>query len=434
MAASGGADSTALAVALSGGPWKLVLGHAIHDLRPRSEALADRDAVQRLAETLGAGFIEVEAPREASGNAEALAREARYRALASQAGRHGLRWLATAHHADDQLETMLHRLIRGAGPRGLAGIRESRELSAGVVAIRPMLGIAREDAERLCAVAGLSWQTDATNADLSLTRNAIRSLVVPALKRLEPEAAEHAARSAALLAEAADLVEREARGILDRAAANGVPVEALSREPAIVLGAVVRQLVAERGGGLDSLPGRTIDAIIAAIREQPGEPRRFALRGPKRGLRLEVDARGLRVVAEARASKDPAMHQPTVIVLVGHCVPDQFMLKSAIRRAVGDAEVRIANSDAALPGALAGSHLAMVNRVLDGSFSTESGLELLRAITASDRGPAAMLVSNYADAQAEAESAGAVPGFGKSDLNSDLFVERLEMALEARQS
>ena len=430
VACSGGADSTALALALSGGPWTIVLGHAIHDLRPRAEALADRDAVLALARALGVPFVEVEARRDGPGNAEAMARRARYRELAGAARAAGVRWLATAHHADDQLETMLHRLIRGAGPRGLAGIPAVRVLSEGLAVVRPMLEVTRTDAERLCSIAGMSWQTDATNADPSRTRSALRAEVVPALKRLEPAAAEHANRAAGLLAELAGLMDQQARAVLAAASEGGVPLAALVGQPSVVLGSIVRELVTQHGGELDRLPRRTIDGIVGAIREQPGHPRHFDLRG----LRLEVDARGLRVVRGAQPPKDSSMSQQTVIVLVGHCTPDQFMLKSAIRRAVGEAEVRIANSDKALAEALAGSHVAMVNRVLDGSFSTGSGLELVRAIAASDGGPAAMLVSNYADAQAESESAGGVPGFGKTDLNSDLFAERLTMALAAHRS
>lgn len=106
------------------------------------------------------------------------------------------------------------------------------------------------------------------------------------------------------------------------------------------------------------------------------------------------------------------------IALVGHCGPDSFALQAAISSAVEGALIERVNDETGLRTALDTADLLLVNRVLDGAFASESGIELIRTIVAAEGAPPAMLISNYADAQAEAEAAGAKPGFGKADMRS----------------
>lgn len=119
------------------------------------------------------------------------------------------------------------------------------------------------------------------------------------------------------------------------------------------------------------------------------------------------------------------------IILVGHCGPDAYSLRSAVARAVPGAAVTFANDDAELRAALPTADLLLINRLLEGNYAFSTGVELLRAIAAagSSGKPAAMLISNYADAQAEAAAAGASPGFGKRDLYSDETRARILGAL-----
>ena len=115
------------------------------------------------------------------------------------------------------------------------------------------------------------------------------------------------------------------------------------------------------------------------------------------------------------------------IVLVGHCRPDQFMLRAAIESLVPGAQVETVNDHAGLEGARAGAGLLLVNRVLDGAFEDAGGIELIERV--SGLGARAMLISNLPEALEEAESRGGVPGFGKSELRSDRMRERLHAAL-----
>lgn len=106
-------------------------------------------------------------------------------------------WIVVAHHLDDQAETVLHNLVRGAGLRGLAGMENRRNH-----VIRPLLSIKREDILKWLKQNDIPYVTDSTNADPHYTRNRIRSTVLPELREINPEASAHIAHSAALLREA----------------------------------------------------------------------------------------------------------------------------------------------------------------------------------------------------------------------------------------
>lgn len=122
-----------------------------------------------------------------------------------------------------------------------------------------------------------------------------------------------------------------------------------------------------------------------------------------------------------------------IILLVGHCMPDMFMLRSAIRRHVRKADVETANSDRELEkSAEAGRRVVLlVNRQLDGRFSTISGIDLIRRLREAGDVRPALLVSNYDDAQQQAIDAGALPGFGKRALYDATTGERLRAAINA---
>jgi two-component system, chemotaxis family, chemotaxis protein CheY len=125
------------------------------------------------------------------------------------------------------------------------------------------------------------------------------------------------------------------------------------------------------------------------------------------------------------------------VALVGHCGADASSLKRFVSKVDKGASVVRVNDEASLRDSIDSAAVMLVNRALDGSLGTSSGVELIRTL-ASNRGnsplPALLLVSNYADAQEEAEAAGAMPGFGKSDLRGSEAASRLEAALRAARS
>ena len=121
-------------------------------------------------------------------------------------------------------------------------------------------------------------------------------------------------------------------------------------------------------------------------------------------------------------------YEGRTIVLVGHCFPDRFMIKSAIKRAVPGSSLESVNDEKGLEPFLNGGSVLLVNRELDGRFDTQSGILLIEQVMKGDDPPVMILISNYEDAQTHAEAAGANPGFGKSDLYEARTVEILQAA------
>lgn len=287
VACSAGVDSSALAIALSVVRPSPVIGHVVHDLRERTEALADRDAAALLAGRLGLAFVEAAAPvRALGGNLEGAARRARYDALARLAREHGCRYIATAHHADDQLETVLMRLIRGSGPRGLGGIRAVRSLGSewqGIKVVRPMLGMTRDEAVAVCRGVGWAWKEDASNRDESFLRNAIRARVIPEIRAIRPDAARRASVTAEVCTLAADAIEREARLVLNaatRKAADGRGVllgrKELAAAPMAVRCEALRMALRDFGsGGMDRAGWKVLGPAAGAIGDGSTQPRVF---------------------------------------------------------------------------------------------------------------------------------------------------------------
>ena len=184
---SGGADSCALALvaararsespnAFAGG---IVGYHARHALRG-SESQGDAASVRELCGRLGLALVELDAKVDTGPGLEARAREARYHSLREAAGRDCL--LATAHHRDDQAETVLQRLLRGAGVVGLRGVHSLRH--DGIW--RPLLATSHRGLLELCRRSGWEPREDSSNADLSFQRNFLRHQFLPPLELQVP--------------------------------------------------------------------------------------------------------------------------------------------------------------------------------------------------------------------------------------------------------
>lgn len=195
VAVSGGPDSVALLHALTQLAPRpgLVAGHVDHGIHPDSAAVAAR--VRALAASLGIA-AEVETLALGPGASEAAAREARHAALERLRRRTGAAVVLTAHHADDQAETVLLRTLRGSGPAGLAAMAER----SGTL-VRPLLGVPRDVVRAHAADAGLGAWDDPANADRRHDRAWLRHDVLPALARRIPDVS-HALRRVA--AQAAD--------------------------------------------------------------------------------------------------------------------------------------------------------------------------------------------------------------------------------------
>ena len=145
------------------------------------------------------------------GNIEARARAGRYEALTDLCVEYGIEDLLLAHHQNDQAETVLLQLLRGAGVAGVAAMPSSRQLDSkqGKITLwRPLLDQSKKELEAYAKEHKLKWIEDLSNQDSKYRRNAIRKTIIPALEKIQPEAISNLARSAGLLAEAQTLLDR----------------------------------------------------------------------------------------------------------------------------------------------------------------------------------------------------------------------------------
>ncbi len=196
VAISGGADSTALLDAIcrlrnrEALPGALFAAHLNHLLRGE-ESEADELFVRQLAASLGVPILVerqavAEVSRAEKGNLEATARRLRYDFLQRAARQSGASVIFTAHTRDDQVETILMRLLRGSGPEGLRGIHSVIELEAGLRLIRPLLDVARAEVIAHCQHYGIAFRVDSSNLSTGLARNRVRYELLPLLRSFNP--------------------------------------------------------------------------------------------------------------------------------------------------------------------------------------------------------------------------------------------------------
>jgi tRNA(Ile)-lysidine synthase len=202
---SGGLDSSVLLYLLAGlrvsAGFSLAAVHIHHGLSPQADAWSRHcaQACHALDVPLAIHHVEVQPDGE---GLEAAARAARYRVFS----RLDTDFLVLAHHRDDQAETVLLQLLRGAGLKGLAAMPEARPL-AGTVLLRPLLAVTRAGISAWAVARGIGWVEDESNTDMRLARNALRQQVMPGLAACFPDAPKVLAQVAEQFAEAASLLD-----------------------------------------------------------------------------------------------------------------------------------------------------------------------------------------------------------------------------------
>jgi len=224
-AVSGGADSTALLRALAeikaqvGGAGRLLAGHVNHQLRGEASEADEQWLRQQCGELDIPLTVERASATELSAQRgdglEEAARASRYRSLTAMAEAAGARFVAVAHTRDDQVETVLFRLLRGSGLRGLAGMPAMRPLSPSVSLVRPLLSLSRADLRAYLNVVGQTYREDQSNRDPRFARNRIREQLLPYLREnFNAEVDDAIARAADNAREAAAVIEALAEDLL----------------------------------------------------------------------------------------------------------------------------------------------------------------------------------------------------------------------------
>ncbi|NPA26486.1 MAG: tRNA lysidine(34) synthetase TilS [Chloroflexi bacterium] len=275
---SGGADSLALAWALDQLGYPLVVAHFDHGLRPESAAQAQ--AVAAWAREQGWPVIvrrgDVAQARRGGESLEAVAREQRYRFLFDVAQAQRAQAVAVAHTQDDQAETVLLNLLRGAGLEGLQGmawVQQPTRWHPQLPLVRPLLAIPRAWTQHVARVLGLPVQEDPSNADLRYRRNWVRHRLLPLLAEVNPQIRATLARTAqALAADAsvlADAVEHAWRAVRVGEGYVRIPADAWARWTEPWRARILRRAWAHLLG--PAAPPPSWDQVQAALRalEQP---------------------------------------------------------------------------------------------------------------------------------------------------------------------
>lgn len=253
IAVSGGADSLALAELMINSQRRfgleLCIGHFEHGLRGQ-ESIEDAAFVKAYAEARGIKFIGGRGDVKSFAAAEKIsvetaARTLRYEFLSKQ----NCDAIALAHHADDQAETILMRLLRGASSSGLAAMKFRTFSKDYGLLIRPLLRFRKDELEDFCREKNLSPRIDATNFELDATRNKIRLELIPTLERFNPELIETLCRLAEVTAEESDFIDVQAEKIFPAVVKGNsiVRAEFLKLHPALQRAVIKKFLIQVTG-------------------------------------------------------------------------------------------------------------------------------------------------------------------------------------------
>lgn len=301
VAVSGGVDSVALLGACQ------VLSHRkSHDYNIKSVVAvhvhhhlrdsADQDAefVKVLCDRLGVQLIIKDVyPGKEQGNIAANARDLRYEALAQAARSVNSSHIATAHHGDDQLETIIIALCRGAGVDGLSGMAWTRLLDNGIFLVRPLLGLRKANCIAFCQMAELCWREDPTNIDPTQVRARLRRDVLPVLEELWPDAASRATGAADAMAIARHALDAQLQTTFGEATANKWNRSDIALLPLPIITAGLRRAaIAVHPDIADSLGQSLLNQAAEAISSDDRAPKEYHWPG---GVVLSITSKQIKI-------------------------------------------------------------------------------------------------------------------------------------------
>jgi tRNA(Ile)-lysidine synthase len=276
VACSGGADSLALAAAVAFVAPRLGVRAGLvtvdHGLQPGSAQRAAALVDWAGKEGLTPAAVETVTVAGRPGGPEAAAREARYEAVVGAARRLGASTVLLGHTVEDQAETVLLAMVRGAGLRGLAGMPTVRDVD-GVRLVRPLLGVTRAQTRAACAALGFTPWADPHNEDPSYARTHARALLASYVESLGPAVVRNLARTARLAATDAEALDELAATALSAAtdADGGLRVDALAGLSPAVRGRVLHAWARSLGVSGSALSHRHVDALGGLVSDWHGQ-------------------------------------------------------------------------------------------------------------------------------------------------------------------
>ncbi|HHT9121049.1 MAG TPA: tRNA lysidine(34) synthetase TilS, partial [Candidatus Hypogeohydataceae bacterium YC41] len=353
IAVSGGPDSVALLRLLydlnesKGWGWKLHVAHLNHMLRGE-ESEEDERFVRELASSLGLSFtckkvdVKQEAARERCAIEEA-ARRVRYSFFEELARELGIKVVAVGHTADDNVETVLHRIIRGTGLAGLAGIPLVREIShgSGIRLIRPLLTTWRQEILDYLQEKGLSYRIDSSNLQMSHLRNRIRLELLPLLGKYNPRVKEALVRLSEDVGREYAVLEEEARRILSEGLSQEgmnyiLDISPLKGQPSFLQHLVFREVLSQIGLPLKKVDSKHYEGLSSLVEGWSG-PVSLPLGWEAEGKECKIIFTGWPV----RRRFYPKHNNPeTVLIAPGTTkLSNDFEIKAEVINVPGDAPV-----------------------------------------------------------------------------------------------
>ncbi|MDF2379024.1 MAG: tRNA lysidine(34) synthetase TilS [Candidatus Gracilibacteria bacterium] len=264
IAVSGGADSVALIHMMEKLKFECVVAHVNHQLRDMSTD--DAQFVEKLADDYGMTFelktVDIQALADGE-NLEAIGRQERYKFFRELVEKYQAQAIVTAHHADDQVETVLMNMVRGCGLDGLAGMSEY-----GRGLWRPLLSVGKDELLKYCEDQGLSFREDESNQDERFRRNYLRKQVVPSLKELNPNLLETMGNNISLWREASQMLLSQAILFIQE---HQTGLYEFSLAPFLALdealqALVLREIYADAHGTKKDLEQAHLDQVLKVIR------------------------------------------------------------------------------------------------------------------------------------------------------------------------
>ena len=268
LALSGGADSSALLHLLiedsQANQFNVHAAHFNHHIRGE-EAKRDAQFCKNMCEKLHVPFHlgEADIPSLAKENGtsiEAEARAQRYSFFEKIMCENNIPILVTAHHAEDQIETILLHVLRGSGIRGICGINACRELSDGLYLVRPLLNAKKKDILEYCTKNNIDFVIDSTNEDTQYTRNALRHEIIPKLRDLQPNLCDVFERLSKSAYEANDFIHSSAVEFIEANCQNGISLDKFNAAHSALRACVLSILFEEYCGA--TLERVHIDSLI----------------------------------------------------------------------------------------------------------------------------------------------------------------------------
>ncbi|MFA4891205.1 MAG: tRNA lysidine(34) synthetase TilS [Candidatus Gracilibacteria bacterium] len=284
-AVSGGADSVFLLNCLlkfnETTPIKIVVMHINHSLRG-PEADMDAEFVKNLAEKHSLTFhctkVDVTALAESTKSSlEEIGREIRYKFGYELFEQYGAAYVVTAHHADDNLETILLNFIRGSGLKGLSGIKVIKQKRNGLKLFRPLLSISKDEIRKFLEEKHIHYKFDQTNLDTTIPRNFLRYEVIPKLKEFNPNLQKTILKNSQICAEIHEFLKEEAEKWIEKHNLSENPdsltkfdLKSIRSLPLPIQKEILRRIYKRKTGDIKNVTSTHIDEVLNIINKNIG--------------------------------------------------------------------------------------------------------------------------------------------------------------------